>query len=1232
MAVVLLWTIVLLVRCCYASHSHLRVSVDGTDGKDSNACLTNEDKPCQSLSFISENLKEKNFVEIEILSDVLNLTKPVNFTHYHNLNIISGSTSSTRVCCNTSDAGLAFVRVTKLSIVSLSVEKCGAKRASTNVVDHRTPNKTLNLYVAVYILNCSDVSLQSVNILSSPGRGLSMYDTNGTVDIVDCEFTNNNLSSSEGESGGGGVYIEFTICTPGLVENCGSHGDRNTHSIYSIQNCSFTNNSAYSPRNTYNFTSVSRLGIGGGLYVSIGSDAKGNNFTIEDCAFVNNTASYFAGGAFVEYINSAKQNTISVVDTAFERNGCMQTQFSGGGGLVVVSMHYEKQSTHKENVFSCDRCVFRNNSGYMGGGTAIFATKDPAPALLSNISFHNCTWRENKSTMGAALFISPGIWHYTKEGFLPVPRFTQCTFESNSAVQKLHRPMTEGHGVIVESVGYAAVFVSELRVKFEGYSYFGNNLGSAVHLSSSVMQFKAESNVTFFNNTSHNGGAITMYGSSAIEIDNNSQFVFMNNNAYSRGGAIYSDSNAPACPAYHNCFIISRHFLKVNSTFVFRNNSAKASGSSIYTTTFQSCALLCGSENMPEDPTEVMQCIANFTFDDGNTTNNSSLSTRPRNFNLTGASPVDVIPGIEYLLNLSVSDEANNTLENLVYEATVTNNANVSLDPAFMQVSHNSIKLRGNSGSKAVMHLITSDVMVSFNVTLKDCKPGYQYNHSMKMCHCGALQYLGVEGCVYLKQGFWMGRCSRNSSKLCTAICSYGFCSYHGLKKDIGLLVLPNDTQSLAPAICTKHREGRFCGKCSVGYGVYHNSWELTCGPQKLCHLGWLFYILTDIIPVTILFVVVLVLNISFTTGNANTFVLYGQIIGLFSLTGNDGIYFPEPIVVLQTAVTLVYNSFNMNFFALEPLSYCLLNGTSFMGAMMMKYMTVLFALALVLITIFATRFKYVHRKLFFKLPHRHSVLIHGLSAFFILCYSQSARITFHLLTYSCLYSVKVKCEVYVVTYAGHLEFLTGAHIPYAAVAFLVLFVMIIMPPLLLLAYPLVFKLLGLCKLSETKLSLILWRVMPIQFLDAFQSSFKDRYRFFAGLYFLYRAAILALYVCTQSWMDFYSMVQLLLIFILTLHSLVQPHKEMKHNIIDSLLFANLCLINAISLYFYSTTYKGPSRSRISSAIFQAVLIIWPLLLVIVLRLIKWKRSRKRRRYEELPSLRGDEKCSLINS
>ncbi|CAI8041672.1 hypothetical protein GBAR_LOCUS23140 [Geodia barretti] len=185
---------------------------------------------------------------------------------------------------------------------------------------------------------------------------------------------------------------------------------------------------------------------------------------------------------------------------------------------------------------------------------------------------------------------------------------------------------------------------------------------------------------------------------------------------------------------------------------------------------------------------------------------------------------------------------------------------------------------------------------------------------------------------------------------------------------------------------------------------------------------------------------------------------------------------------------------------------------------------------------------------------------------------------------------------------------------------------MIIIPPLLLLSYPLVFKLFGHCNLSETKLVTTLWRMMPIQFLDAFQSSFKDKYRFFAGLYFLYRAAILAFFVCCQSWLEFYTVVQLLLIFILAIHSVFQPHKERKHNIVDSLLFANLCLINAITLYYYSRTeVMGRFMSEIlmdALAVVQAVLIILPLLLGIMLYFIEWKIKRKE--YENLPSLRNE--------
>ena len=86
---------------------------------------------------------------------------------------------------------------------------------------------------------------------------------------------------------------------------------------------------------------------------------------------------------------------------------------------------------------------------------------------------------------------------------------------------------------------------------------------------------------------------------------------------------------------------------------------------------------------------------------------------------------------------------------------------------------------------------------------------------------------------------------------------------------------------------------------------------------------------------------------------------------------------------------------------------------------------------------------------------------------------------------------------------------------------------------------------------------------------------------------------------------------------------------ERKHNIVDSLLFANLCLINGISLYYYGRTEVLGSLSHEMTvnllAIVQAVLIILPLLLGTVLLVVDWIMSMKKRNdYEKLPSLEID--------
>ena len=1215
----------------------LYVVVDGKHGNDTRQCLKNSHPiPCQSLSFVAQNLTQNNSVWIEISGELLNLRVPVEFTDYTNLRI-TGSGSETKLHCNESEAGLAFVSVQNLTISSLSIENCGALRNSTNV-NPLKPNETEKLNVAVYILNCTNVTIHRVDILSSNGTGLSLYDTNGTVNITESNFIKNRVSSQTLQSGGGGMYIEFTICTPGIVGPCSGHNGHNTNGSYTIQNCNFTHNTAYAPEYEGKFIStftVPRVGEGGGVNIGIGSNATKNEFNIQDCHFEDNSASFFAGGMVVELLNSVQNNNISVYNTAFVNNYCTGNTGSSGGGLVVSVMFYADSQVYglipSNNSFSCTRCNFtRNRANYMGGGTGIYAAKDTSsPSSLSNITFVSCNWRENTSPIGSAVSITPGIWDYTSQGFLPVPQFINCTFESNKAIQELPSLNT---GLKVNTDGYAALYVNELKVNVRGSLDFIQNFGSAIHLSNSVLDVRGGSTVTFSNNTAYHGGAVAMYGSSVIRVDHNTTLNFTGNTADSRGGAIYVDFLDAMQHIYHNCFIESalKAHQKINASFIFNGNSASHGGVSIYATTFRSCQTPCSrnkSRNKPPHPKEILKCIANFKFDDSN----DSLVTQPENFTLNAPSPIEIIPGSEHQLPLVAVDESGKNLSGMVYEAAIKH-SNISVDPAFDQVSNNLIKLLGNIDDNGTLNLRIFYASLSLNVTLVDCQPGYYLNGSK--CECASEDFFGLVECdpVYLRQGYWLGNCSKDSTKFCTTYCPYGFCSYHHMDSTADYHALPNNASQLDSHICGPYRTGTACGSCANGFSVHFHSWKYTCGSEELCDWGWLFYLLSEIVPLIILFLVIIFFNVSFTSGNVNCFVFYAQILDALATNGNGTLEFEPYIQVIREVLSQLYRPLNLNFFTLEPMSFCLWKGANVLDVLLMKYFTVGFALALVLLTILLVRCQCAAKFRMFQTPN--SVLIHGLSAFFVLCYSQSVQAAFEILTYFCLYSHKFHCEHRVVNRVGYMTYLGDEHIKYVFIAAFFLVFIVIIPPLLLLIYPLVFKLLGFCKLSESKLASVLWRMMPIQLIDAFQSSFKDEYRFFAAFYFLYRAMVLCAFAFSEIVLQFYSIVQLMLILALAIHAIFQPHKKRKHNIIDALLFTDLAIINAITLYCYARRdFVTPSNQGTITfmILLQAVLILLPFLAIAVLGIAKWKRRRKREKdSDDLPPLRSGEHKPLL--
>ncbi len=1251
------------------------VYIDGKDGFDNETCLisNSSEHMCKSLEFVANNLQQlKNSpLVIEVHSPHLNMTSHVKFFQFTDLTLTPANTSTGIVInCSMPDAGLYFACIQNLTISSVTLQHCGVQHDSYDAES----NTALFLNSALYILNCIHLNIRYVVLTHSNGTGLSVHNTNGVVTIENCALHTNSMKHPL-TAGGGGLNIKFTSCTPCNCTQCESVGRDAT---YTIRNTTFAHNYAgdkmnetvkyYTPHSV-----VPSSGQGGGMYIKIGSNTSNNVIHIVQCVFQHNHAAYWGGGLYIGYFDSSSYNTVIIKDTMFRSNSARlwggglnaewlnspknnsvalhnsafrdnECTLYGGGGIAIGLMLYKqsdvKQMVPDYNSFLCQRCKFHHNYAKMGGGLAVFSTKQHE-AQNNTVRFVKSVWTNNHSPTGAAVYISPGIWDYTKQGVLSDISFSNCTFSMNKAS---HRSVKLSNSTRKRISGFGTVFISQCKVTFEQNIVFVNNSGSAVYLSGSVLEFSQHSEVEFTMNSGINGGAIAMYAFSNLHIHNDSTFCFVSNTASLSGGAIFSQTLIPQL-SYQNCLIQpnSPEHPLTNTEFHFIKNSAQnANSNSIYATSFHPCKKYC-SDTHVSSPQDILACIGDFHFDDGNNSNSSLIATFPVNFNVSQNLPFEVIPGSEYSLAINVTDEASNKVSDVVYRASIrSKGGGVMVDPAYGQVSHNKINVLGTTNYSASLMLEVYDVTLILDIMLVSCPPGYSHNNQSGRCECAATEYFGIARCdpnALLINGFWMGYCDESDiTKLCTAYCPYGFCSYNTTKRSSSYThTLPNSSAELDQFICGPTRTGRVCGKCAPNHSVHFHSWKYKCGEDNLCHLGWLFYILSEVFPLTLCFIAIIIFNISFTHGNISCFVLFAQILDSLSTDANGAIEFPQFVVMIRHVQHFVYRFFNLDFFSLESLSFCLWKSATVMDALVMKYVTVGVALGLVLLTILISRGKCGKLCYFLKMYKPRSVLIHGFSAFFMLCYSQCARVSFQILNKFCLFSQGLSCEKSVVYRSGHMDYLGAEHLKYATTAIIFLTVLVIIPPLLLLLYPLSFKALGICKLSESKIATVLWRVMPIQLLDSFQSSFKDNLRFFAGLYFLYRAIALAAYAYCRTLLQFYTVVELQLILILALHAIFQPYKERKHNIIDSLLLTNLTVINSITLYNFSEAVYGKGEQRfmkktvIITSTIQTVLIFLPLMCVIVLateklitRYKKWRLERVSAgdNDDDLPSLR----------
>ena len=1136
-----------------------------------------------------------NCSTVYFCSHQLLLNESVRLANLHDVTLIGSS--QTILNCN-GLYGFEFVSMINLKVTALEFSGC--------IGNHIM--QAFHFEAGIYINDSTNLAFTNVTVSNSTGMGMSVFETRGSVIFSGCTFRNN--GNAKKIRGSTGVFIEINQAT--------------NRSSFKFDHCHFVGNRAYEINQT-----STPFGRGGGLRIYINS-ASFNNVSIDHCTFSDNIASKWGGGLFVSIHDPSRENSIVIQNTNFSNN---TSHMSGGATSVGFECSHKENRICLKNTFLFQSCHFINNSAVFGGGSLFSSTPINNASISSNkIKYIDCIWMHNSGHFGSAIIILSGVYSFHSEGVRPTPELEDCTIVSNYIQEGNLSSLQLPAPYIENSMGVGALYCTLHDIKFIGKLNVTDNNGSAMVTTSCYLSFQEHSTVSFHDNTGYFGGAMYLLGVSTISIQQNSLFEFINNRADADGGAIYYRNADIFEHEYsYNCFIRINRKTRKNISFIFSGNHAgvgslakSAHGQSIYALSLSPCVREYSNSNLTAvlpDPS-FLNKIANFTFDN---ISRNEISTEVSTFmiNSSAESSEDyfpVIPGKGTKIPFIGLDDLNQT-RSQVYRLTLKKDANSSIDVGdhYSYVVHKKIKLYGRPGAEGTLMLTTTKqykISLTFKVRLQDCPPGYiLLNNS---CTCSAestTPYVGIDLCdrynfqAYREEGYWCGYLedkSQNEKQFVTGYCPTGFCQRSGFSNP--LPPYP-DANLLRDSVCKTSRKGILCSECVNGKSVYYHSPSFECGNKDKCHLGLLFYILTDIIPVTIIFIIIVTFNISFTSGLASGFIFYAQVIDCFQVSIYDTVQV-KTAGTLNRVSSMFYAIFNLQFFNLDEISYCLAKSSSALDMLVLPFASFFYAFLLIFLIIFILKVCDTRRtKLFFKLRiHKiQTSIVHGMSAFLILCYAQCAKITFNLLSYGLILGKNGEIVKIVVYEDGRVDWFGPEHLKYAIPAVTFGLLIMFIPMIALFLYPLCYKCLAFLRIEDTKCVIMTCKFLPIEklrpFFDSFQSCFKDDYRFFSGLYFLYRVLILAnqaLCIIKYS----YLLLQVQLMVMLILHGVVQPYKQRKHNIIDLLLFAHMALINALTMFNFTelkSQYGIRRRDTLNVvAVLQAVLITLPLLCAIL--------------------------------
>lgn len=256
--------------------------------------------------------------------------------------------------------------------------------------------------------------------------------------------------------------------------------------------------------------------------------------------------------------------------------------------------------------------------------------------------------------------------------------------------------------------------------------------------------------------------------------------------------------------------------------------------------------------------------------------------------------------------------------------------------------------------------------------------------------------------------------------------------------------------------MCGGDREGILCSSCRHGTLVFFHTFTHKCSKNtRLCSYGPLLYALSELASMTVLFVILICYNVSFTSRTAYSFVFFIQQLNVLSLYSKDSLNVNYQTYKSVIYIHWLYSLFNLQFFMEDSFSFCLWTTANAMDNKVISYVTVTYAIGLIFVLVFMANCCCVGCK-------SQSPLDHGLTTFLVLCYSQVTQVTFNLLEFQNLRGRGNFHYPHTVPYwDGEMIYFHGHHLYYAIPTLVFLFLIVIPTPLCLICDFLLLKLEG---------------------------------------------------------------------------------------------------------------------------------------------------------------------------